>query len=234
MPDPSPVQYDTFADAYREHAEVAPYNALYDRPAMLELLGEVRGRTVFDAGCGPGIYTQELLDRGARVQACDASPRMVELARERVGQAAGTNDLRVHSLEAPIDWIEDGTVDLVLCALVYHYITDRPGFLAEMHRVLRPGGALLISTHHPTCDWLRLGGSYFEVASVTETWSKGWEVTAWRMPLGETTAEFADAGFLIERLVETQPAPEMAQSYPKQYAKLTSQPNFVNFRLLKR
>ena len=42
-------------------------------------------------------------------------------------------------------------------------------------------------------DWLRLGGSYFELSTVTEVWSKGWEVTAWRMPLTQLTAEFAAA-----------------------------------------
>ncbi len=159
---------------------------------------------------------------------------MIELARERNGHTGASSDLRVHSLEEPVGWIGDGTVDLVLCAFVYHYITNRAGFLAEMHRALRPGGALVISTHHPTCDWLRLGGSYFDAASVTETWSKGWEVTAWRMPLTAIAAEFADAGFLIERIVETQPAPGMVQSFPKHYAKLMNQPDFVNFRLLKR
>ena len=32
-------------------------------------------------------------------------------------------------------------------------------------------------------SWCRLGGSYFEASTVTETWSKGWEITAWRMVL---------------------------------------------------
>lgn len=39
---------------YESHAPVAPYNAPYDRPATLSLLGDVGGRLILDAGCGPG------------------------------------------------------------------------------------------------------------------------------------------------------------------------------------
>ena len=88
MPQPDPAQYDAFAGEYESHAEVAPYNALYDRPATLRLIGDVAGRRVLDAACGPGIYLEELLDRGADVVGCDGSAAMVELARARVGGRA--------------------------------------------------------------------------------------------------------------------------------------------------
>ena len=66
--------YERFAHEYASHAEDSAYNALYDRPAMLGLAGDVRGRAVFDAACGPGFYARELLERGARVTGCDVSP----------------------------------------------------------------------------------------------------------------------------------------------------------------
>jgi hypothetical protein len=89
----------------------------------------------------------------------------------------------------------------------------------------------VISTHHPTDDWRRLGGSYFTEEAVTETWSKGWTVTAWRVPLSGLTGEFADAGFVIERLVEPLPDPAMAASHPDTYEVLSAMPAFVLFRL---
>ena len=228
MPGPDPAQYDAFADEYQDHAETAPYNALYDRPATLRLVGDVAGRRVLDAACGPGFYLEQLRDQGADVVGCDASPRMVELARKRIGDEA---DLRVHSLGEPFDWLPDGSVDLVLCALAYHYLNDRRRFLTEARRVLRPGGSLVISTHHPTSDWLRLGGSYFDIGTVTETWSRGWEITAWRMPLTHLTEEFAETGFLVERLVEPTPDPRMALTHPATFEKLSTEPAFVLFRL---
>lgn len=227
---PDPTQYDAFADEYEGHAATAPYNSLYDRPATLGLLADVQGRRVLDAACGPGFYLQELRERGAVPVGCDASPRMVELAKRRLG---GGVELHVHSLDAPFGWVPAETFDVVLCALAYHYVTNRRGFLAEVFRMLRPDGALVISTHHPTNDWCRLGGSYFEVGTYTETWSRGWEITAWRMPLTHLTEEFAAVGFLIERLVEPTPAPAMAQSHPDAFEKLSSEPAFILFRLRK-
>lgn len=230
MPNPDPGQYDAFAAGYQQHAAEAPYNALYDRPAMLELMGDIDGKKVLDAGCGPGFYTAELLARGAEVLGCDASERMIELARTRVGDTAG---LRVHSLEEPFTWVEDESIDVVISALVYHYVNNRRGFVAEVHRMLTADGVFVISTHHPAGDWHRLGGSYFAVQPVTETWSKGWEITAWRMPLAQLADELTGAGFLIERLVEPAPQPQMAESHPDSYARLSTEPGFILFRLLK-
>ncbi len=228
MPAPDPLQYDVFADEFDVHAEDAPYNAWYDRPATLALLGEVGGRRVLDAACGPGFYLDALVRGGAEPQGCDASPRMVELARART---CGEVDVRVHDLDAPFDWVGDDVVDVVLCALAYHYLNDRPAFLREARRVLRPGGRLVISTHHATSDWLRLGGSYFSVEPVTETWHTGWTVTAWRTPLTVLTEEFADAGFVIARLVEPRPDPGMAERYPREFERLATSPGFVCFDL---
>lgn len=225
---PDPAQYDSFAHEYAAHAETAPYNALYDRPATLGVLGDVAGKRVLDAACGPGLYLGELLERGAEVVACDASEQMTALARRRAGERA---EVRVHRLEDRFDWLADGSVDVALSALAYHYLNDRPAFLAEMHRVLAPGGSLVISTHHPASDWARLGGSYFEEGSLTETWSRGWEVTTWRVPLTKLCAEFAEAGFVIERLVEPRPDPRMATSHPDAWEKLSNAPAFIIFRL---
>lgn len=230
VPAPDPAQYDAFADEYEDHAATAPYNALYDRPATLRLVGNVENRRVLDAACGPGFYLEHLGGRGADVMGCDASPRMIELARTRTADSV---DLRVHSLDEPFGWVQDGSIDLVLCALAYHYVNDRPGFLGEVFRMLRPSGSLVISTHHPTADWLRLGGSYFDIGTVTETWSRGWEITACRMPLAHMTEEFADAGFLIERLIEPTPEPEMAGTHAETYERLSTEPGFILFKLRK-
>jgi hypothetical protein len=47
-------QYDLFADEFLDHAESGFFNAYYDRPACLALLGDVAGKRVLDAACGPG------------------------------------------------------------------------------------------------------------------------------------------------------------------------------------
>jgi hypothetical protein len=86
----------------------------------------------------------------------------------------------------------------------------------------------------PVSDWLRLGGSYFAVEPIEEDWHEGrWHVRYWRQPLTNTCAEFANAGFIIERLVEPQPSSRMAELFPDNYAKLSHEPGFIAFRLLK-
>ncbi len=57
--------YERRPGDFERHAAVSAYNALYDRPAMLSLIGDVDGRLILDAGCGPGLYAEELLARGA-------------------------------------------------------------------------------------------------------------------------------------------------------------------------
>ena len=212
-------QYDAFADEFEAHALTGLYNAHYDRPACLELLGDVQDAHVLDVGCGPGLYAAELVARGARVSGFDISPRMVELARARVPGA----DLRVHDAARPL-WLSDDSVDVALWALGIEYVDDRVAALREIHRVLRPGGALVLSRMHPTGDWLRHGGSYFEPRVVEEVWSKGWRVRYWIAPLEQTCEELREAGFLIERLLEPRPAPSALEIGPDDVALLAREP----------
>lgn len=221
-------QYDLFADEFLDHARDGFYNAYYDRPACLALLGDVAGKRVLDAACGPGLYAAELIRRGARVVGFDHSPRMVEICQARVSQG----EFRVHDLGDPIGWLPDGSVDLALCALAIEYVDDRVSALSELRRVLRRDGALVLSRQHPVGDWLRHGGSYFEVRVIEETWSKGWNLRYWLAPLEKTCEEIFAAGFVIERLLEPRPVPAAAAVEPRDYERLAREPRgFIAFRL---
>jgi SAM-dependent methyltransferase len=218
--------------AYQLHAEDSAYNAHYDRPAVLAALGAVSGLRVLDAACGPGYYAQELAHRGAVVTAFDASPVMVELARARLGSESRV-DRAV--LGEPLPYPDDA-FDLAVCALAIQYADDRAAAFAEFHRVLTPGGAVVVSTQHPVVDWLRKGGSYFDTTLETDTWrmSHGDQpVRFWREPLSALCAAATSSGFLIEQLIEPLPAESMRELYPDDYAKLTAEPGFLILRLVK-
>lgn len=224
--------YDKMARTYEEHAVDSAYNAHYDRPAVLALVGEVAGLRVLDAGCGPGLYAEELLARGADLVAVDGSAAMVELARRRLGGRARV----LHAdLANPLPF-EPSEFDLIVCALVIHHLEDRAACLREFFRLLRPGGRVVISTQHPTTDWLRKGGSYFETKLEEDVWHRNtgdYTVRFWREPLTAFCAAVADAGFLIERLVEPLPAPTMRERAPDHWEKLQREPGFLVLRLLK-
>lgn len=91
----------------------------------------------------------------------------------------------------------------------------------------------MVSTVHPVADWRQLGGSYFTDEMLDDTWNAGWKVRFRRAPLTAWCAEFSEAGFLIERLVEPLPAESMKDNFPNTYDKLTVEPFFVVFVLMK-
>jgi len=213
--------YDLMGVSFRQHAADSAYNAHYDRPAVLAALGPVAGRRVLDAACGPGLYLRELLERGAEVTGFDASPVMVALARQQtLGQVR----------------IDQAALGLIVCALAIHYARDRAAAFAEFRRVLRPGGAAVVSTQHPVMDWLRKGGSYFETTLETDIWptrSGDQPVRFWREPLSALCTAATDAGFLIEKLIEPVPAETMRERHPEDYERLSREPGFLILRLLK-
>src|SRR4028118_308387 len=79
--------YEALAEAFAAAVETKPHNAFYERPATLSLLPDVAGKRILDAGCGPGIYSEWLAKNGAKVVAVDASPKMFELAKRKLGNA---------------------------------------------------------------------------------------------------------------------------------------------------
>jgi SAM-dependent methyltransferase len=221
--------------AYGAHADESPFNAYYERPAMIALLGDVTGLRVVEAGCGPGALTRWLVDNGAVVTAVDVSPEMVRLATDRVG---GRARILTADLAEPLTFAADASVDLVVASLVLHYLADWAALLAEFHRVLAPQGAVVFSTHHPAGDWQEYSREdYFAVKQVTDVWTQGgqpFEVTLWRRPLTAMAAAISQAGFVIDQLVEPEPVTELEQRDPDEYRRFRTNPSFLFFRLTKR
>ena len=151
--------YETMAVRYNELIEHKPHNAYYDRPNTLALLPEVAGKNILDAACGPGKYAEILLEKGATITGFDLSPTMIDLARER---NAGKGSFFVHDLSEPLDTLENQAFDIVLCALALHYIPEWGPSIREFHRVLKPGGLLVISIEHPFFDY-----NYFNSKTMT-------------------------------------------------------------------
>jgi SAM-dependent methyltransferase len=129
---------------------------------------EVSPRRVLDAGCGTGELARRLeLELGSGLVALDLSPRMVELARAR-GLDARVGDLQALSCD-------DASFDCVLANRVLYHLPDLVGGLAEIARVLRPGGRLVAITYsgeHLLELWSLLGVES-PIASTTFTSENG-------------------------------------------------------------
>ena len=200
--------YDSFAEAYSAQNETGLFNAHYERPAMLRLAGDVTGRRILDAGCGSGPLAAALRDAGADVTGFDVSAAMVDLARQRLGEDA---DLHVADLGAPLPFADD-EFDDVVASLVLHYLEDWSGPLAELHRVLKPGGRLLVSVNHPVIfPVVYPEADYFAVTEYSEDYTFSGEtvwLTFWHRPLHAMTDAFADAGFRVTTVSEPSHVPD--------------------------
>ncbi|CAN7348468.1 methyltransferase domain-containing protein [Terrabacter sp. LjRoot27] len=194
--------YDSFAESYAKANETGLFNAYYARPAMVELAGDVEGRRVLDAGCGSGPLSEDLRSRGAHVSGFDSSQAMLELARQRLGAEA---DLRVADLSQPLPYA-DATFDDVICSLVLHYLEDWTAPLAELRRILQPGGRLLLSVNHPRIlESSDPDADYFSVTRYSEEYlfdGRPAVLTYWHRPLHAMSDAFTEAGFRIAVISE--------------------------------
>jgi SAM-dependent methyltransferase len=220
--------YDAFADAYAAATNDGLINAYYERPEMLRLLGDVSGRRILDAGCGSGVLSAELHARGASVTGIDSSPRMLQLARQRVSDGV---ELRLADLSDSLPF-DDGSFDDVVASLVLHYLENWTPTLAELRRVLRPGGRLMMSVDHPFVAYANATPrpDYFATTSYEFEWKFG-EHTAsmkfWRRPLHVMLDEMTSAGFRVVAITEPQPAAQARELFPEGFARLSTTPCFL-------
>ena len=148
--------YDTVAGAYAGRLRDELDGKPLDR-ALLAALLEQRpaGTPVADLGCGPGHVTGWLAARGATAVGVDLSPGMIEVARrEQPGAEFRVGDL----LSLPAADGEFGAV-IAFYSVIHLTPGELPAALAELYRVLRPGGLALLAFHAGTevrhvTDWL--------------------------------------------------------------------------------
>lgn len=142
LDDPELVRRE-YASEDRLAARSRVFRELVDGPnaeeLALEAVGEVSPRRVLEVGCGTGEFARRVQDElGAEVVALDLSPRMVELARAR-GVDARLGDIQALSFG-------EGEFDCAVANWVLYHLPDLDHGLAELARVLRPGGRLVAAT----------------------------------------------------------------------------------------
>lgn len=135
--------YDQWSSSYDTDGN--PLVAL-EQPHVDHLLGDVRGLSVLDVGCGTGRHAIRLAATGATVHALDFSEGMLQQARQKPG-AAGVS-FHVHDLADSLPF-PSGMFSRVVCGLVVDHIADLDGLFREMLRVCQPSGFLVVSVMHP-------------------------------------------------------------------------------------
>jgi ubiquinone/menaquinone biosynthesis C-methylase UbiE len=179
--------------------------------------GTLEGKDVLEIGCGSGVHARLLAEAGARVTAIDLTPTAVEMTRRRLelhGLDGTVVEADAESLPFP-----DASFDFVWSWGVIHHSEDTGRVVAEVARVLRPGGRFAFMVYHRSSItyWIQyqlirgvLGGGLLRAspAELANRWSDG--VIARHYTRGELQAMLAP---LFER-VETQVMGQLGEAVP--------------------
>ncbi|WP_458207301.1 class I SAM-dependent methyltransferase [Haladaptatus sp. NG-SE-30] len=237
--------YEMLADGYAERAPTKPFNADLERPTTQGLVPDIEAWDVLDAGCGPGITTEFLLERGAAVTALDVSSAMLAHARERAPCANFVlcdlgSDLPFESNRFDLVYRRSRPSasgldpEAVHSSLAFDYVEDWLSLFSELGRVLRAGGLFVFSCGHPVADFLHFDpDNYFETEQVSEVWTsfgEPVEVPTYRRPLSAILNPLLDAGFRLDRVEESQPTANFREKSPKTFERISREPTFLSIR----
>ena len=116
-----------------------PADTVFPLEYLYHLVGDIRDQRVLDYGCGDGPDTALLASRGARVEALDLSPDLLQRAAERIRLDGFADLVAFHCGSAHDVPLPDNSVDLVVGHAILHHL-DLAEASREVYRVLRPGG----------------------------------------------------------------------------------------------
>jgi ubiquinone/menaquinone biosynthesis C-methylase UbiE len=192
-------------------------------PAMLRLAGEVRGARVCDVGCGEGRFSRFLSERGAKVVGVEPTPSLVGAAQNADPQGC--------YLRAGGEWLPlmSDTFDLVVSYLVLIDIDDYRKAIAEMTRILKPGGRFLIANLNSFCTtreraWLRdeegkllhvAVDDYFEERGARVSWADI-DIINYHRPFQDYMQALLQQGLRLTDFEEPRPSDEAVSRHPRE------------------
>lgn len=208
--------------------------------AVEELAGFSR---ILDVGCGDGQIARALAREGAEVLGIDPTPLHIEVARERAGGPRFEIGVAAH---LPV---EDESMDAVVACLVFEHIDEIDAAIAEVARVLRPGGRFAFFLNHPLLQtpgsgWIddyvidppeqywRIGPYLVETESIEEV-ERGVHIRFLHRPLSRYVNALVANGLYVERMVEPSPPQEFLDRAPG-YQLAHTVPRLLYLRLTKR
>jgi malonyl-CoA O-methyltransferase len=188
--------YDLWAPSYPP----VPHNPLMraEQSLMLEEWPEVSGQITLDLGCGTGRYAKLLASSGAaQVVAVDLSTAM--LGRVQVGWQVCASMTRLP--------FACGVFDIVISGLAVGHVADLAEWMAEVARVLAPGGMLLYSDFHPAAASAGMTRSFKDLSGRAHT------LPHYRHEIAAHRAAAKGAHLVIERVGEARVGYEVSEPF---------------------
>ena len=210
--------WNAIAGAYQARHNLPTDTLLYGVRCPSEdelgLLGDVQGRRVLVLGCGGGQDAIALARRGAQVAGVDLSDEQIRFARE-LAQKEGLEVPFVQGNVEELPDVDAESQDVVVSAHALNYVEHADRCFAEVFRVLKPGGFLVFSVHHPMSACLEDHAPYALLKGYWEV-QHDWEweymeaglkerFRSWYRTVADWFALLQEAGFQVERLLEPPP-----------------------------
>ncbi len=220
------------------------YNDLLEQPNIFAMLGDIKGKTVLDIGCGYGVMDSVLCKIGVKsILAIDVSEMMLEKARaENNCESIRYQQMDMHD----ISQIEE-KFDIIISSLAFHYIFDFQNLFVDIYKLLNPKGVLVFSIEHPmftasknSQEWLRDNDGKLR-AYVSDSYTiEGERVLEWLdrpVPKYHHKMEtiingLINAGFTVDAMHEPTPTQRMIKDNPKMIREI-HRPIYLIIRAIK-
>lgn len=214
----------------------------FNTPTFLKMLPEVDGLRGLDVGCGEGHNTRLVARLGAKMKAIDISRTFIQAAIEQENRVALRIQYSINSARSlPF---EDSSFDFVMSTMCFMDFPHQEEAVAEIVRVLKPGGFFQFSITHPATNtpiryWIKdesgkkqalaIAGYFQQPYGDIEEWTFGATPEAlkgkfekFRVPRFQRTLSgwvnlIANSGLNIEQMEEPRPDADALQKFPREY-----------------
>lgn len=190
-----------------------------------KMLPDFKGRRVLDLGCGFGWHCRYAAEHGAAgVVGVDISEKMLDEARRK------TQSEIIEYIRVPVEEIDfpDGSFDIVLSSLTFHYIDSFENICRKIYNVLSAGGDFVFSVEHPVFTAYGTQSWYYDEDGNILHWPVdryfaegmrnadflGEDVIKYHKTMTTYINTLLKTGFALKELVEPQPSAEMMETVP--------------------
>jgi ubiquinone/menaquinone biosynthesis C-methylase UbiE len=140
--------FDNWPDKY-DRWFMTPIGKLvkkYETEALFSLLEPDKGQRILDVGCGSGIFTVDMLSKGAQVVGLDLSFPMIQRAGEKAKFLRTLGDIRYLPFH-------DGTFDKTVSITAIDFVANAKAAIEELFRITRNGGRIVVATLNSLSSW---------------------------------------------------------------------------------
>jgi SAM-dependent methyltransferase len=222
-----------------------------EKPAMLNILGDIKGKDIICIGCGSGEEANLLYERGANVVGFDISEELIKIAKQKYPNI----NFYVGDAE---DFKLEEKFDVAFASFVAHYFPNYKQLLSNTSVLLKENGEFIFSIIHPIKRAMvkeivgekkytilgnskltdgsldTLYGDYLNSKEMKVKFSDGFKMIHYHTTIGEQIRDILDSDFEIIDFVEPKPTQSAKEEYPDKYEIDSKVPEVLIYHLRKK